>query len=250
MGAGASNGCSMQQGGFFAASGATIGFTAGNGIATRDTILARDDANTLALRNGAAAQTFRVYNTTDGTNSEFGSVKWTSNRLEIATEKVGTGTARDLGLMPSMANAGAVQGQRLYIGSSGAHFYEQYGYLYLLGGANGIAFASNVNMEGSVQISGLLKFAGTSSSFPAIKRSTTFLQARLADDSDFAGFASANMQAATAYTVATLPGTPGTGMIARVTDATAPTIGTTVVGGGAAYALVNYNGANWTVIGV
>ena len=58
------------------------------------------------------------------------------------------------------------------------------------------------------------------------------------------------MQAATAYTVATLPGTPGTGMIARVTDALAPTIGTTVASGGAAYALVNYNGANWTVIGV
>ena len=91
---------------------------------------------------------------------------------------------------------------------------------------------------------------GATSSFPAIKRSTTILQARLADDSAFAGFASANMQAATAYTVSTLPGTPGTGMIARVTDATAPAVGTTVVGGGAAYALVNYNGANWTVIGV
>jgi hypothetical protein len=96
---------------------------------------------------------------------------------------------------------------------------------------------------------GRLQFGGTTSSFPALKRSTTFLQARLADDSAFAGFASANVQAATAYTVATLP-TPATGMIARVTDATAPAVGTTVVGGGAAYALVNYNGANWTVIGV
>jgi hypothetical protein len=54
----------------------------------------------------------------------------------------------------------------------------------------------------------------------------------------------------TALTVATLPGTPLAGMIARVTDATAPVIGMTVTGGGAAYALVNYNGANWTVIGV
>ena len=53
-----------------------------------------------------------------------------------------------------------------------------------------------------------------------------------------------------ALTVATLPGTPLAGMIARVTDALAPTIGMTVAGGGAAYALVNYNGANWTVIGV
>lgn len=53
-----------------------------------------------------------------------------------------------------------------------------------------------------------------------------------------------------ALTVATLPGTPLAGMIARVTDALIPTIGMTVAAGGAAYALVNYNGANWTVIGV
>jgi hypothetical protein len=57
-------------------------------------------------------------------------------------------------------------------------------------------------------------------------------------------------QIVTALTVATLPGTPLAGMIARVTDATLPVIGATVAGGGAAYALVNYNGANWTVIGV
>jgi hypothetical protein len=49
--------------------------------------------------------------------------------------------------------------------------------------------------------------------------------------------------------VANLP-TPTTGMVARVTNALAPAIGTTVAGGGAAYALVNYNGANWTVIGI
>jgi len=53
-----------------------------------------------------------------------------------------------------------------------------------------------------------------------------------------------------ALTVATLPGTPLAGMIARVSDANTPVIGTTVAGSGAAYALVNYNGSNWTVIGV
>jgi hypothetical protein len=52
-----------------------------------------------------------------------------------------------------------------------------------------------------------------------------------------------------AYTVATLP-TGVVGHIARVTDASSPTIGSTVSGGGAAYALINYNGSNWTVIGV
>lgn len=52
-----------------------------------------------------------------------------------------------------------------------------------------------------------------------------------------------------AYTVATLPG-PNPGQIARVTDATAPSIGSAVVGGGAAVALCWYNGTAWTVIGV
>jgi hypothetical protein len=49
--------------------------------------------------------------------------------------------------------------------------------------------------------------------------------------------------------VASLP-TPSTGMVARVTNALAPAIGAAVAGGGAAQALVWYNGANWTVIGV
>jgi hypothetical protein len=39
-------------------------------------------------------------------------------------------------------------------------------------------------------------------------------------------------------------------MLTRVTDATAPAVGSTVTGGGAAAALVWYNGANWSVIGV
>jgi hypothetical protein len=51
-------------------------------------------------------------------------------------------------------------------------------------------------------------------------------------------------------TVAGLPAAPAVGMLTRVTDATAPAVGVTVVGGGAAAALVWYNGANWSVIGV
>ena len=59
-----------------------------------------------------------------------------------------------------------------------------------------------------------------------------------------------SVRVVTGLTVATLPGTPLVGMVARVTDATAPVVGSTVTGGGAAAALVWYNGANWTVIGV
>ena len=60
-------------------------------------------ANTLALRNGANAQTFRVYNTTDGTNSEFGSIKWNSNVLEIAADIAGSGTRRPLAMVAGVA---------------------------------------------------------------------------------------------------------------------------------------------------
>jgi hypothetical protein len=59
-----------------------------------------------------------------------------------------------------------------------------------------------------------------------------------------------SVRVVTGLTVATLPGTPAVGMVARVTDATAPAVGSTVTGGGAAAALVWYNGANWSVIGV
>jgi hypothetical protein len=139
---------------------------------------------------------------------------------------------------------------------AGTKNWAGFGFYYAGNGSSSnaftLAFYGTVNIWGiTADTTNTLMFlGGQTSSFPALKRSTTFLHARLADDSAFAGFASANVQAATAYTVATLPATPGTGMIARVSDASAPVIGTTVAGNGAAYALVNYNGANWTVIGV
>lgn len=59
-----------------------------------------------------------------------------------------------------------------------------------------------------------------------------------------------SVRVVTGLTVATLPGTPAVGMVARVTDASAPAMGAIVAGGGAAAALVWYNGTNWRVIGV
>ena len=57
-------------------------------------------------------------------------------------------------------------------------------------------------------------------------------------------------EVAVSSTVAGLPATPVVGMLTRVTDATSPTVGSIVAGGGAAAALVWYNGTNWRVIGV
>jgi len=56
-----------------------------------DVRLYRDAANTLALRNGTAAQTFRVYNTTDGTNSEWLAMLWGSNEARLFVQNTGTG---------------------------------------------------------------------------------------------------------------------------------------------------------------
>jgi hypothetical protein len=69
---------------------------------TPDTFLWRDlAAGTLALSGrNSSAQSFRVYNTTDATNANYerGIFDWqgTSNVLTIGTEKLGTGTARNL----------------------------------------------------------------------------------------------------------------------------------------------------------
>jgi hypothetical protein len=82
----------------------SFGFTSStDSTGTIDTILARDAANTLALRNGGTAgtpvpQNFRIYNYTDAslTNFERGFMRWNSNTLEIGTEAGGTGTPRAL----------------------------------------------------------------------------------------------------------------------------------------------------------
>jgi len=66
---------------------------------TPDTILVRDGAaNTLALRNGAAAQTFRVYNTyTDASNYTRGQFEWSGGTFYVSTANAGSGLAAPLG---------------------------------------------------------------------------------------------------------------------------------------------------------
>jgi hypothetical protein len=58
-------------------------------------------SNVLAQRNGANAQTFRVYNTfTDASNYERGVMDWTTtaNTLTIGTQQLGTGQARQVNI--------------------------------------------------------------------------------------------------------------------------------------------------------
>jgi hypothetical protein len=141
--------------------------------ATVDLALIRDAADVLAQRRGTNANTFRVYNTyTSSTNYERAKLEWSSNVLNIGTEKgSGGGTARSMALQTDATDRLAL------------------------------------DTTGSVRV-------------------------------------------VTALTVATLPASPTVGMIARVTNALSPTIGSTVAGGGSANALCWYNGTNWTVLGI
>jgi hypothetical protein len=82
--------------GAFIGEGGPLAWSSTQAQTGRDLFLTRDAANTLALRNGAAAQTFRVYNTTDGTNSEFLSLSWASNIASIGVGTAGTGAPQIL----------------------------------------------------------------------------------------------------------------------------------------------------------
>jgi len=63
-----------------------------------DTGIFRGAAGTIDQRNLANPQAYRIYNTTDAglTNFERGFMRWSSNVLQIGTEKLGTGSARAL----------------------------------------------------------------------------------------------------------------------------------------------------------
>lgn len=96
---------------------------------------------------------------------------------------------------------------------------------------------------------GRLQFGGTTSSFPSLKRSTTGLIVRLADDSadtdiTAAKVISTNVVRLKGYTVATLPAGV-VGDTAYASDLLGPTYLTAAVGGGAITGPVFYNGTAW-----
>lgn len=96
-----------------------------------------------------------------------------------------------------------------------------------------------------------LNFGPATSSMPALKKSTTRLQFRLGDDSAYTGFDTLDVD----YQESTVAGLPACDSTTKyrqraVSDASSPSMGATVSGGGAAAALVWCNGTNWTVTGV
>lgn len=184
-------------------------------------------ADTIAMRRDANAQTFRVYNTYSGggTDYERANLGWATNLFRISTTGGGTGatnraieiqaggkidlltgTGWGFGFVEAATTRWSIEGgtgkllagqDNVYdIGASGATRPRS---IYV-----GTNITANNMVKGAVFNGGTnsivllqndagndfnrLQFGGTTSSFPALKRSTTTLQVRLADDSADAGF--------------------------------------------------------------
>jgi hypothetical protein len=182
-----------------------------------DLSLFRDAANTLAQRNGTNAQAFRVYRTfTDASNYARLEMSFSGTNASIFIDVAGSGATGNLSIAANQLifNTGV---NRWIVNSSG-HFVAATDNTYDIG-ASGATRPRNV-FVGTSLIGPLvrtdfinnssntvtylqfpssgettqfvpggtnprLQFGGTTSSFPSLKRSTTSLQVRLADDSAF-----------------------------------------------------------------
>jgi hypothetical protein len=172
---------------FWAISGG-YNFNTGAGTSGGSGFFLHAEANNVCgLRSAANAQEFRIYNTfTSATNHERGFLKWSSNVFQIGTEAgSGGGTARAMELQTNGAT-------RFTIATNGAITCSS-----SLSVTSQIVFQGNANIAGNIG-SGIirlnnhlstgfdrLQFGGGTTSFPALKRDSTVLQARLANDSDF-----------------------------------------------------------------
>ncbi len=213
-----------QEGlGSYDSSGAkTFSILAGGAIAwgsSADVLLDRDAANVLAQRNGTNAQTFRIYNTyTDASNYERLLLRWSASVAGIFTDQAGTGTNRSLqiGTLGVGSLFLATNGSTKWVIDQNGHLTANVDNTYDIG-ASGANRPKDINAAGVIRAGGSgyfvltgksaisssfdgnillqnnaltgfdrLQFGGTTSSFPALKRSSAILQARLADDSAFA----------------------------------------------------------------
>lgn len=89
----------------------------------------------------------------------------------------------------------------------------------------------------------------TSGKVPIASGATQVIDSSISIATTIASFAGGVIKLTANVAVGSLP-TPALGMFTVVNDADTPVIGEVVVGGASAKALVWYNGAAWTVIGV
>ena len=216
-----------------------------SGASALDTILVRDAANTLAQRNGTNAQAFRLYNTyTDASNYERGKFTWSSNVLQIGTEKAGTGTARALELQTdgttrlTISTTGVVVAAN-YIESAAAFGFFLTGRSGLSSSADGVLRVSNNGISDFNR----LQLGGGTAAYPAIARDGAGTKFVGGDGT------SVSHIKVPGVTVANLPAaaTAGAGARSFVTDALTPVFGSAVAGSGAVNVPVYSDGSAWNV---
>lgn len=170
-----------------------------------------DAANTLAQRNGTSAQTFHLYNTfTDASNYERGVLKWDTNVLKLGAEAAGSGTTRAVEFVAggasrltvnangTIAIPGALAGSGELRAGAASSIYFNNRSRFLSPSDSVVTLINNAQTDFD-----RLQFGGTTSSFPAIKRTGTVLQARLADDSAFTTVETSGVNAYATYTSGT-----------------------------------------------
>jgi hypothetical protein len=121
---------------------------------TLDVALYRDAAATLALRNSTTAQTFRVYNTADGSpGSNYERVEIVNSQFftDIYTSQAGTGAVRGLGL--------GVNGGRIWYINTSGHFLSSADNTYDIGASGATRprtgyFGTSVVIAGNTAITG------------------------------------------------------------------------------------------------
>jgi hypothetical protein len=218
-----------------------------------DTILARDAANTLALRNSTAAQTFNVYGTyTSGTSYE----RLTLSAPSAANAIIGTnkgsggGTARGLEFQTDGVT-------RMTIDSAGAASFGTNsvscqnvilpaGGLLVWAGTGRITNPSTgvfQLLDGAQTSFNRLQFGGTTDSFPAVARDGAGIKFTGAA----AGLTSHIKVPAVAVTSLPSAATAGVGARAFVNDALSPVFGSAVANGGSAKVPVYSDGSAWYV---
>lgn len=179
-----------------------------------DVVIYRTAADRLALRRTTNAQRFEVYRTwTDATTWERGVMGWydsaSDNGTAGTTFRIGTekgsvgGTARPMSLITDgveRITLSATASQLTFNGGGALINLNSGGVLrtqFINDASNAVShfeFSSSGHATFSVGTNApLFRFAGTTDSFPAFKRSGTELQVKLADDSGFASLATGTL---------------------------------------------------------
>ncbi len=202
--------------------------------------------NIFDLYNSTTAQTWRVYNTrTDASNYERGIFDWAfaANVLTIGTDKLGTGVSRNLQFIIGGANKLDYGVTTANVWTANAGFVVNGNLLGGPGGGNSFgitnAFALAMWNGGQIGFSSSGGISGATTNDVYFTRTAAGIMKL--------NGATYGVLGMTSTVVGSLPAaaTAGTGARAFVTDATACTFATTIVGGGSTACPVYSDGTNW-----